>query len=133
MYIKALDLLFKFPKFNYHSIATTKLRDTTKGLIVLYSILNLKPTEFYEYMGANFGGLHKCGWASAMQATKASYSKELVIEQPGGAVKGSPPPENQEATSEDESALKEMITKASQYRPKKMRLETCPTPTSIQK
>lgn len=117
MYIKALDLLFKFPKFNYHSTTSTKLRDTAKGLMVLYSILNLEPKEFYEYMGTNFEGLHKCGWASAMQTAKASYSTNLFIEQPGDAVKGTPPPENQEATSEDEGAVNEMLTKASHYSP----------------
>ena len=120
MYIKASDLLFKFPKFNYRSTAFIKLRDTCKGLMVLYSILNLEPKKFYQYMALDFKSLQKCGWASAMQAAKASYSTNLLIEQPGDAGKGSPPPESQEKTSEDD----DFVAKASQYNPKKIKLET---------
>ena len=84
MYIRAGDLLLKFP---YKSTTFGKLRDTVKGLLVLYSILNLEPKEFYTYMDPrgelNLEGLKPYGWAHAMKTAKASYSTDLLIEKPG--------------------------------------------------
>ena len=65
MYIRGKDLLFKFPKFNYQSTTSTKLKDSLKGLLALFCILNLDLKKYHEGMVetrlVNFTTLAKCG------------------------------------------------------------------------
>ena len=77
MYIKELDLLFKLPSFNHHSLTARKLLGTVKGLVVLYCILNSDVKYWYrDLVNQGVGDLKhltKCGWTDALESSKAEY------------------------------------------------------------
>jgi hypothetical protein len=106
MYIKELDLLFKLPRFNYHSVTSNKILGTIQGLVVLYCILNTDIKLWYRECG-DFPQLRKSGWTKAFNASKAAYSSEIVVEQPGDhRERTSPtPPLNEEASNDENMQL----------------------------
>ena len=107
--MKDRDLLFKFPTFNYFSMTSSKITDSIKGLLVLYSILNWKVKDyqkkFLEAQPDLYTPFEKCGWAKALMESNASYKRELLIEKPGTTSERSPSPITH-ATDKDDSAQK---------------------------
>lgn len=112
MYIKEIDVLLKLPSFNYSSFSKRKILGTVKGLIVLYTILNINPEVHYRAVekegNYKLQCLKKCGWTQALEESKGEYSCELVIDKPGMFPDKSPSPPANETTSDDEDMLEQL-------------------------
>lgn len=71
---------------------------------------------------ARFESMSKCGWVDAVQSFNVSYNRRLLIEKPGPAVKGSPPPEKGK-TVEDKGIVAMMQAHATHFKSKKRKIE----------
>lgn len=103
MFIKELDLLFKFESFNYHSLTPRKLIGTIKGLVVLYCILNCDVKTWYKTSmkkSSNFQNLKRCGWNDAFESSGGAYKDSLLVETPGPKKAKTPSPPIHEQASE---------------------------------
>lgn len=107
IYVTQLDLLFKSPSWNYNSTTGSKLCDSVKGLLVLFSVLNGDVKQYYkdgyETFPKTYSGFEKCGWADAMSESKGIYKREVLIEKPGKSLKHSPSPTPPMETSDDDT------------------------------
>ena len=112
VYIRSMDFLFKLPKFNYASGTPTKIEDSIKGLLVLYSILNSDMKMYYrrlldgDHPGvAKFRNFGVCGWAQAVKDNNASYKQEILIEKPQQTSNRYPSPILQEEVNDDQGVV----------------------------
>lgn len=80
VYIRPKDVLIRFPRFNYRSTSVKKQRDTIKGLLVLYSLLNVDCKDYHKSFSLD--GLPQCGWAKALKDAGGAYSDRLQIQKP---------------------------------------------------
>ena len=114
MYIKELDLLFKLPHFNYHSVTPHKIRGTIQGLVVLYCILNSDVKSWYRECG-EFQNLTKSGWTDAFNASKAVYKRDILVEKPGEQRKRKSPTAPLNELASDDEGMQQWISKSKKW------------------
>lgn len=78
VYIRPKDVLIRCPRFNYRSVTINKQRDTLKGLLILYGLLNLDCKDYYKSFSLD--GQPQCGWAETLKDAGGAYSNRIQIQ-----------------------------------------------------
>lgn len=100
VYIRPKDVLIRLPRFNYRSVTVNKQRDTIKGLLVLYGLLNLDYKDYHKSFSLD--QQPQCGWAKTLRDAGGAYSNTLQVQKTEASPERSPPPIRDEDNCSEE-------------------------------